>query len=351
MSLLNEFESLDDEVKELLQNYKHKKATIYEPCTLINYRECLIGLGEELGLLNINFVFNPHIDLEDNVLRPDALVKLINAVWTLFHYYKNVSEKSESLLEQNHILEQNNNQLNGMLGKVKNKLCSEKNESKACVAAAQRIADNSDVMLHKLTETNVKLTKVTKQKETCERTLKNEITRLKLENEKLLDRIPHPVVKGVTVIYVPARTMGTSKRLKITVVGDGMVGKTCLLYVYTRGEFPEEYVPTTDCFLVCYSVGSRSSFENVIHKWYPELKHFSQAVPMVLVATKIDLRSANSQTEITTQEGKKLRKKIRAVQLVECSALERLNMDEVFQEAVRAALKKKHVNKRTCNYL
>lgn len=57
-------------------------------------------------------MFNPHIDLDDNVLRPDALVNLINAVWTLFHYYKNVSEKSERLMEQNYILEQNNKQLN-----------------------------------------------------------------------------------------------------------------------------------------------------------------------------------------------------------------------------------------------
>lgn len=41
----------------------------------------------------------------------------------------------------------------------------------------------------------------------------------------------------------------------------------------------------------------------------------------------------------------------RAVQLVECSALERENMHEVFEEAVRAALKKKQVTKRTCNFL
>lgn len=62
--------------------------------------------------MNINYVFNPHIDVEDGTLRPETLVKLINSTWTLLHYYKNATEKVERLVEQNDMLERNNRQLN-----------------------------------------------------------------------------------------------------------------------------------------------------------------------------------------------------------------------------------------------
>ena len=33
-------------------------------------------------------------------------------------------------------------------------------------------------------------------------------------------------------------------RKKLVVVGDGECGKTCLMIVFSKDEFPEEYVPT-----------------------------------------------------------------------------------------------------------
>ncbi|CAO1414447.1 unnamed protein product [Diamesa tonsa] len=176
--------------------------------------------------------------------------------------------------------------------------------------------------------------------------------------------------------------------LKITTVGDGMVGKTCLLITYTQNEFPQEYVPTvfdnhacnifvdnkdysltlwdtagqedyerlrplsypnTDCFLLCYSISSKTSFENVLSKWYPEIRHFSPLVPIILVGTKSDLRVQNSEKYVTAIEGKSLKKKIGAMAFVECSAKKKERLADVFEEAVKSVGKPRKI--RVCTIL
>uniref|UniRef100_A0A8C5MPR5 Cell division control protein 42 homolog n=1 Tax=Leptobrachium leishanense TaxID=445787 RepID=A0A8C5MPR5_9ANUR len=158
--------------------------------------------------------------------------------------------------------------------------------------------------------------------------------------------------------------------IKCVVVGDGAVGKTCLLISYTTNKFPSEYVPTvfdnyavtvmiggepytlglfdtagqedydrlrplsypqTDVFLVCFSVVSPSSFENVKEKWVPEITHHCPKTPFLLVGTQIDLRDDPSTIE-------KLARDLKAVKYVECSALTQKGLKNVFDEAILAAL-------------
>ena len=41
--------------------------------------------------------------------------------------------------------------------------------------------------------------------------------------------------------------------------------------------------PQTDVFLICFSVVSPSSFENVTSKWCPEIKHHCPDAPILLI--------------------------------------------------------------------
>lgn len=58
MATVEEFESLDEEVKELILNYRFKRASAYEPCTLKNFKECLIGLSEVSDKITFRKYFN-----------------------------------------------------------------------------------------------------------------------------------------------------------------------------------------------------------------------------------------------------------------------------------------------------
>ena len=115
--------------------------------------------------------------------------------------------------------------------------------------------------------------------------------------------------------------------------------------------------PQTDVFLVCFSVVSPSSFENVKEKWVPEITHHCQKTPFLLVGTKIDLRddaatveklAENNQEPLSLDMGDSLAREVRAVKYVECSALTMEGLNNVFDEAVLAALEHAVKSRKCC---
>lgn len=67
--------------------------------------------------------------------------------------------------------------------------------------------------------------------------------------------------------------------------------------------------------------------------------------------TKCDLRIPNSEKFVTQSEAKKLKNKIKAFALIECSAKKKQNLEDVIHEAVRAVVKKPNVKQRPCMIL
>ncbi|CAK7269450.1 Rho GTPase [Sporothrix epigloea] len=213
---------------------------------------------------------------------------------------------------------------------------------------------------------------------------------------------------------------------KLVLLGDGACGKTSLLNVFTRGYFPTVYEPTvfenyvhdifvdnvhielslwdtagqeefdrlrslsyddTDLIMLCYSVDSKDSLENVESKWVGEITDNCPGVKLVLVALKCDLREAgeddaedtaatataeagsgadktgtNSDTSgvesgsspagsaaagaaarekkpmINYDQGLEVARRINALRYLECSAMRNRGVNEAFTEAARVAL-------------
>ena len=189
------------------------------------------------------------------------------------------------------------------------------------------------------------------------------------------------------------------ENIKCVVVGDGAVGKTCLLISYTTNVFPKDYIPTvfdnysanvmvegkqvtlglwdtagqedyerlrplsypdTDVFLVVFSLIAPPSYENVKGKWIKEIKHHVPDAPVILCGNKVDLRddektvqrlAEKGQKPVTKEEGEKLRKDIGAIKYLECSALTQQNLKEVFDEAIQVVLYPPAKKKKACQLI
>jgi len=190
-----------------------------------------------------------------------------------------------------------------------------------------------------------------------------------------------------------------TRAIKVALVGDGTVGKTCILMSYVCQSFLEDYVPTmfdnfsviesvdgelvnvilwdtagqedyetirtttcfpnTHVFILCFSVVHPDSFHNIKQKWLEELKKSCPDTPYILVGTKTDLRSDDETVKklqeknkepISIKMGQKRAKEIKALAYLECSAKDIKSVNEVFTQAIKIVMdplkeKKKEVAK------
>ncbi|NP_001387924.1 rho-related GTP-binding protein RhoU [Rattus norvegicus] len=174
--------------------------------------------------------------------------------------------------------------------------------------------------------------------------------------------------------------------VKCVLVGDGAVGKTSLVVSYTTNGYPTEYIPTafdnfsavvsvdgrpvrlqlcdtagqdefdklrplcytnTDIFLLCFSVVSPTSFQNVGEKWVPEIRRHCPKAPIILVGTQSDLREdvkvlieldKCKEKPVPEEAAKLCAEEVKAVSYIECSALTQKNLKEVFDAAIVAGI-------------
>ena len=183
--------------------------------------------------------------------------------------------------------------------------------------------------------------------------------------------------------------MGDTLDVKVMVVGDSNVGKTCLLISYTTNSFPGDYVPTvfdnytanlslggknvtlglwdtagsaeydslrplsypgTDIFLVCFSLVEPETFDTIKAKWVPEINDnfgCDSKPKIVIVGTKVDLRNKESTAEslkaqgkhpISKAEGEQVAAAVGALKYLECSALTQEGLNDVFRAVVEIAI-------------
>ena len=171
--------------------------------------------------------------------------------------------------------------------------------------------------------------------------------------------------------------------LKVVAIGGTKSGKTALLYSFCFNRYPFPYVPPlfdiyytpkitlssgkevtlllndtnghpdyhrlrplmylqTDLFLLCMDVVNIQGIEEIESQWHEEVKYHCPDVPVILIATKIDLRDDVESLKILNEkgfsplsyeQGYELSKNIGSAWYMETSAATQKGVLAVFQAA------------------
>lgn len=177
---------------------------------------------------------------------------------------------------------------------------------------------------------------------------------------------------------------GKKWALKLTVLGDPAVGKTSLIDKYITGAFKTNYQPTLGVniltkdikieeensiirlllwdlagqskyeltrnmffqgsagSLLVYDITRYSTFERISSKWLEDFKKYGRPDgTYILIGNKLDLKDL---IKVSSEEGQKLSKEIKAVDFIETSAKDGENVESAFRKLVSHILNKNRNN-------
>ncbi|KAG8744358.1 GTP-binding protein Rho1 [Ceratobasidium sp. 414] len=139
--------------------------------------------------------------------------------------------------------------------------------------------------------------------------------------------------------------MSETIKRKLVIVGDAACGKTCLILVLAKDTFTAVYVPTvfenyiaevevdgrrvelglrdtaghedydrlrsasypdTHVVLIAFAIDSPESLDNIEKVWLPEVKHFCEDHPIILVGCKKDFHRDHGAIEELRNVGQRL---------------------------------------------
>lgn len=108
--------------------------------------------------------------------------------------------------------------------------------------------------------------------------------------------------------------------------------------------------PDADVVVICFSIDCPDSLANVMEKWAPEIKHYCPDVPIILCGNKKDLRNNErvikeleeaKQKPVCIEDGLVTATKIGATSYIECSALTKAGVMDLFKTSAQGSLKHK----------